>query len=220
MCHWKHAVENIQHQGFTRNTLHRYSCQSFVCLSSNYLAESLKEKLANSKRIVGSTSSKNSPKRGMRSSPDTDPDLGWPWKSYRRECLIDLNKYHYLVCGCIVFHCGRTDGRTYSRRDIFTGFIRSSQELTWYHDQHTGGLVFVTGWILSTVFTDWNEMKWRSVRVWITVLLVFGMLLMFYCMYEVGRGFIMPDYGVGSGDGHVSASQYGDRWRLAPNIFF
>jgi len=65
--------------------------------------------------------SKNSPKRGLRSSPDLDPDLGWPWKSYHRECLIDLNKYHYLVCGCIVFHCGctyvrtdvRTDGQTF-----------------------------------------------------------------------------------------------------------
>ena len=35
--------------------------------------------------------------------------------SYRRECLIDLNKYHYLVCGCVVFHCGRTDVRTHGR---------------------------------------------------------------------------------------------------------
>jgi len=24
----------------------------------------------------------------------------------------ECNKYHYLVCGCIVFHCGRTDVRT------------------------------------------------------------------------------------------------------------
>jgi len=63
----------------------------------------------------------NSLKRGLRSSPDLDPDLGWPWKSYRRECLIDLNKYHYLVCGCIVFHCWRTDGRTF-----LLGFFRSS----------------------------------------------------------------------------------------------
>jgi len=23
-------------------------------------------------------------------------------ESYHRECLIDLNKYHYLVCSCIV----------------------------------------------------------------------------------------------------------------------
>ena len=30
---------------------------------------------------------------------------------YLRECIIDLNKHHYLVCGCIVFHCRRTDGR-------------------------------------------------------------------------------------------------------------
>jgi len=63
---------------------------------------------------------KNSPERGLRSSSDLDPDLGWPWKSYRRECLIDLNKYNYLVCGCIVFHCGRMDRWTYSRMDIFT----------------------------------------------------------------------------------------------------
>jgi len=55
-------------------------------------------------------------------SRDLDPDLRWPWKSHRRECLIDLNKYHYLVCGCIVFDRGRMDGQT----DIFTGFIRSS----------------------------------------------------------------------------------------------
>jgi len=33
---------------------------------------------------------KNSPNRGDRSSPDLDPDFGWPWKTYRRECLIDL----------------------------------------------------------------------------------------------------------------------------------
>jgi len=33
---------------------------------------------------------KNSPKWGLRSFPDLDPDLGWPWKSYHRECLIDL----------------------------------------------------------------------------------------------------------------------------------
>jgi len=46
-------------------------------------------------------------------SRDLDPDLGWPWKSYRRECLIDLNKYHYLVCGCTVFDCGHTDGWTF-----------------------------------------------------------------------------------------------------------
>jgi len=64
------------------------------------------------------TAIKNRPERGLRSSPDLDPDLRWPWKSYRRECLIDLKKYHHLVCGCIVFHCGRAD--------IFTGFIRSS----------------------------------------------------------------------------------------------
>ena len=38
-----------------------------------------------------------------------DPDLGWPWKSYRRECLIDLNKHHYLVCGCCLFHCRLSD---------------------------------------------------------------------------------------------------------------
>jgi len=28
-------------------------------------------------------------------------------ESHRRECIVDLNKYHYLVCGCIMFHCGR-----------------------------------------------------------------------------------------------------------------
>ena len=57
---------------------------------------------------------KNSAERVLRSSPDLDPDLGWPWKSYRRECLIDLHKYHCLVCGCIVFDSGRTDpGRTF-----------------------------------------------------------------------------------------------------------
>jgi len=33
---------------------------------------------------------KNSHDGGLRSSPHLDPDLGWPWKSYRRECLIDL----------------------------------------------------------------------------------------------------------------------------------
>jgi len=57
---------------------------------------------------------KNStPDRGLRSCPDLDPDLGWPWKSYGRECLIDLNKYHY-------FHCGRTDVRTYGRTYVQT----------------------------------------------------------------------------------------------------
>jgi len=48
-------------------------------------------------------------------SRDLDPDPGWPWKWYRREWLIDPNKYHYLVCGCIEFDCGRTYGRTYLR---------------------------------------------------------------------------------------------------------
>jgi len=33
---------------------------------------------------------KNSSEKGLRSSPHLDPDLGWPWKSYRREWLIDL----------------------------------------------------------------------------------------------------------------------------------
>jgi len=33
---------------------------------------------------------KNSPDRGLRWSPQLDLHLGWPWKSYRRECLIDL----------------------------------------------------------------------------------------------------------------------------------
>ena len=33
---------------------------------------------------------KNSPDRGLRSSPHLDPNLGWPWKSHYREWLIDL----------------------------------------------------------------------------------------------------------------------------------
>jgi len=55
----------------------------------------------------------------LQVSRDLDPDLEWPWKSYRRECLIDPNKYHYLACGCIEFDwtygCkyGRTDGYFY-----------------------------------------------------------------------------------------------------------
>jgi len=36
------------------------------------------------------TMEKNSPDRGLRSFPHLDRDLRWPWKSYRRECLIDL----------------------------------------------------------------------------------------------------------------------------------
>ena len=44
---------------------------------------------------------------------DLDPDLGWPWKSYCRECLIDHNKYHYLVCGCIESDCGQTHEWTF-----------------------------------------------------------------------------------------------------------
>jgi len=54
------------------------------------------------------------------------PDLRWPWKWYRREWLIDPNKYHYLVCGCIESDCGRTFVRTYGWTYVFTGFIRSS----------------------------------------------------------------------------------------------
>jgi len=57
-------------------------------------------------------------------SRDLDPNLGWPWKSYRRQCLIDPNKFHYLVCGCIEFDCGRRPTsyvrdvvRTYGRMD-------------------------------------------------------------------------------------------------------
>ena len=38
-------------------------------------------------------------------------------KSYGRECLVDPNKFHYLVCGCIEFDCGRTYVRTYVRTD-------------------------------------------------------------------------------------------------------
>jgi len=41
-------------------------------------------------RIYKRTMQKNSPNRKLRSSPHFDPDLGWPWKSYRREYLIDL----------------------------------------------------------------------------------------------------------------------------------
>jgi len=64
-------------------------------------------------------------------SRDLHPDLGWPWKWYHREWLIDPNKYHYLVCGCIEYDCGCMYGRTDVRRtdlwtDIFIGFIRSS----------------------------------------------------------------------------------------------
>jgi len=46
-------------------------------------------------------------------SRDLDPDLGWPWKWCHHEWLIDLNKYHYLVCGCIEYDCGHTDVRMY-----------------------------------------------------------------------------------------------------------
>jgi len=31
-------------------------------------------------------------------------------ESCRCESVIDLNKYHYLVCGCIEFDCERTYG--------------------------------------------------------------------------------------------------------------
>ena len=37
-----------------------------------------------------------------------------------RECLINVNKYHYLVCGCIEFDCGRTDVRTDVRTYVRT----------------------------------------------------------------------------------------------------
>jgi len=37
-----------------------------------------------------------------------------------RECLIDLNKYHYLVCGCIEFDCGHTDVRMYGSTYVRT----------------------------------------------------------------------------------------------------
>jgi len=39
---------------------------------------------------LGEEEKENSPDRGLRSSPHLDPDLGWPWKSYRREYLTDL----------------------------------------------------------------------------------------------------------------------------------
>jgi len=52
---------------------------------------------------------------------------------YRRECLIDLNKYHYWFVAALCFIVDvRTNVRTYSyvrtdiQTDIFTGFIRSS----------------------------------------------------------------------------------------------
>jgi len=59
---------------------------------------------------------KNSPNRGLRSSPDLDPDLGWPWKSYCREWTY-VQTY---VCTDV-----RTDVRMYGRT-FFAGCIRSS----------------------------------------------------------------------------------------------
>jgi len=72
---------------------------------------------------------KNSPDRGLRSSPDLDADL---------ESHIVMNVSSTLTNTTIwfvaaLFDYGRTDGRTvwtdgrtYRRTDIFTGFIRTS----------------------------------------------------------------------------------------------
>jgi len=77
-----------------------------------------------------------------------DPDLGWPWKSYHRECLIDPNKYHYLICGCVEFVDVRTDGRTYGQTDAFTGFIGSS--LRWPKNRE------------GEFFTPWGPGMWSK----------------------------------------------------------
>ena len=45
---------------------------------------------------------------------DLDLDLGWPWKSYRCACLIDLYQYHILACGYIASDCGWTDGHFFT----------------------------------------------------------------------------------------------------------
>jgi len=67
---------------------------------------------------------KNSPDRGLRSSTDLDPDLGWPWKSYRRECLIDpINTTIWFVAALCLIVDVRTHGH-------FTGFIIISQKMT------------------------------------------------------------------------------------------
>jgi len=52
---------------------------------------------------------KNSPERGLRSSPDLDPDLRWPWKSYRRECLI------YIIPSFIKIGRSRFFGKLWSQ---------------------------------------------------------------------------------------------------------
>ena len=59
---------------------------------------------------------KNSSDRGLRSSPDLDLTSD----NLESHIIVNVsstltNIFHYLVCGCIVFDCGRTDGRTFYR---------------------------------------------------------------------------------------------------------
>jgi len=53
------------------------SCKTVVCVcvSLTMLTTGI---------LFSGTLEENSPKRRLRSSPDLDPDLGWPWTSYLR----------------------------------------------------------------------------------------------------------------------------------------
>jgi len=55
----------------------------------------------------------------MQLAPDRKPRQHLTTQFLRAGCLsgrpTNSVKYHYLVCGCIVFHCGRTDERMYGR---------------------------------------------------------------------------------------------------------
>ena len=60
---------------------------------------------------------KNSPERGLRSSPHLDPDLGWPWKSYHREMNVSstlTNSTIWFVAALSLI----VDVRTYVRTDV------------------------------------------------------------------------------------------------------
>jgi len=67
-----------------------------------------------------------SPERGLRSSPDLYPDLGWPWKSYRREFLSSTltNTTNWFVAALSLIVDVRTDGH------FCRVYYRSSEEMT------------------------------------------------------------------------------------------
>ena len=84
---WEYTRCTIKPTVWKHNDIHTIRSTQRTCITML---------LEEDRATIQATCIKNSPDRGLRSSPDLDPDLGWPWKSYRHKCLIDLyTKFHW-----------------------------------------------------------------------------------------------------------------------------